>query len=124
MHTKGMSNKMNKNIKAKKRIAELKGFYTHLMVYIFINIMLVVVKIVGTTYNGESFMGPLWHFSTFLTPLAWGLGLAFHAIKVFRINPFFNKDWEERQIRKFMEEDRKEVEKYKQLDDGHGEKNL
>jgi len=35
----------------------------------------------------------------------WGLGLAFKAIKVFGMNPFFGKDWEERKIREFMKED-------------------
>ncbi len=111
--------KTDKSTKAKNRVKELKGFYTHLMVYIMINTMLTVVKLIGTYYYGETFMGPLWHFSTFATWLFWGIGLGFHAIKVFRMNPFFNKDWEERQIQKYMEEDRKEVEKYTHTSDGN-----
>jgi len=113
--------RINKNIKAKKRVKELKGFYTHLMVYVMINTMLTVIKIVGTSFYGDTFMGPLWHFSTFASWLFWGMGLSFHAIKVFKMNPFFNKDWEDQQIQRYMEEDRKEVEKYKQKGDGYGE---
>lgn len=106
----------DKKARAKKRVEELKGFFTHLMVFVFINTMLIVIKIVGTMYNGESFMGPIWHFSTFATPLFWGIGLAFHGLKVFGLNPFLGKQWEERQMQKFLEEDRKEVEKYKSID--------
>jgi hypothetical protein len=114
------TNNENKKTRAKKRVEELKGFYIHLMVYIFINTMIIIVKIVGTIYNGENFMGPLLHFSTFTTPILWGIGLAFHALKVFGLNPFLGKGWEQRQIQKYIEEDRKEVEKYKQKDDGYG----
>ncbi len=110
-------NGINKIAKAKKRVEELKSFYIHLTVYIMINTLITVIKIVGTTYNGETFMGPLFHFSTFASWLFWGIGLTFHAIKVFKMNPFFNKDWEERQIQKYMEEDRENVEKYKQMGD-------
>ncbi len=114
------TNKEHKSTRAKKRVAELKGFYTHLMLYLMINTMITVIKIVGTSYYGEYFMGPIWHFSTFASWLFWGIGLSFHAIKVFKISPFLNKGWEERQIQKYMEEDRKEVEKYKQFEDGNG----
>lgn len=109
METRGI----NKNAKAKKKVEALKGFYTHLMIYVVINSMLLAVKIVGNYYYGDYFMGPLWHFSTFASWLFWGMGLSFHAIKVFKGNPFFNKDWEDRQIQKYMEEDRSEVEKFK-----------
>jgi hypothetical protein len=115
------TNKIDKNAaKAKKKVKELKGFYMHLTIYIFINLLLIVVKLIGYQYYGDFFMGPVWHFSTFATPIFWGIGLAFHAIKVFNMNPFFSKEWESRQIRKYMEEDRKESEKYKKMDDGYG----
>ena len=101
---------MQKNVgdkyeRAKKRVEQIKGFYIHVMVYIVINTMITVIKIVGTTYYGENFMGPIWHFSTLATWLFWGIGLVLHGIMVFKFNHFFNKDWEERQIRKYLEED-------------------
>lgn len=103
---------MNKNTKAKKKVAALKGFYTHLLIYVVINSSLLVIKIIGSYYYGDYFMGPLWHFSTFATWLFWGVGLSFHAAKVFKKNPFFNKNWEDRQIQKYMDEDRSDVKKY------------
>lgn len=110
------SDRKDKKVRAKKRVEELKGFFTHLMVFAFINTMIIVIKIVGTIYNGESFMGPIWHFSTFATPLFWGIGLAFHGLKVFGSNRFLGRQWEQRQIQKFLEEDRKEIEKYNPID--------
>jgi cell division protein FtsW (lipid II flippase) len=103
----------SKLVRARRRVAELKGFYTHLMVYIVINTLLVVVKLVGTAYYGETFMGPFWHFSTFGVWLFWGIGLAFHAVKVFSLNPIFGKEWEEKQIQKFIEKEKNNTEKFR-----------
>ena len=114
------TNRSTKNAEAQKRVKELKGFYIHLIIYIFINLMILAAKIIGNHYYGDSFMGPVWHFSTFATPIFWGVGLVFHAIKVFQVNPFFSKEWESRQIQKYLEEDQKEVEKYKQRNGGNG----
>jgi len=54
-----------------------------------------------------------WQWPHFITLFAWGIGLAFHASKVFGFNPFLGKDWEESQIKKFMDEDKKEMDKFK-----------
>ena len=103
------TNGIDKNVaKAKKKVEELKGFYIHLTIFIVINLLLIAVKLIGHHYYGDA------------TPIFWGIGLAFHAIKVFNGNPFFSKEWESRQIRKYMEEDQKEAEKYKYMDDGYG----
>jgi hypothetical protein len=39
------------------------------------------------------------------TMLGWGIGVASHAMKVFNWFPFLNKDWEQRKIKQFMEEE-------------------
>lgn len=103
----------DKRQRAQQRVKQIKGFFTHATVYVIINTMLIVVKLVGTTYNGENFMGPIRHFSTLAPPLFWGIGLALHGIKVFRLNPLLNADWEKRQIQKYMKEDQNESEKFK-----------
>jgi len=99
--------------RAKKKVQEVKGFYVHLMVYVIINTMLIVVKVTGSMYYGETFMGSFWHFSTFAPPIFWGIGLGFHAVKVFSLNPILGKNWEERQIKKYMEGQKDEIEKYR-----------
>ena len=35
----------------------------------------------------------------------WGIGLLFNAAHAFRINPGFSKEWEERKIQQFLEEE-------------------
>ncbi|MFS4467983.1 2TM domain-containing protein [Maribacter sp. 2210JD10-5] len=98
---------------ARLKVAKIKGFYSHLTVYLVINTTLTITKLMGNSYYGETFMGPFWHFSTFATWFFWGIGLFFHGLKVFSANSAFMMKWEERQIQKFMENDRNEVEKFK-----------
>jgi len=102
-----------KKERAKKRVEELKGFYIHFMVYVLVNIMISVVIVVSHMYEGDNFFEALWDFATISTWLFWGIGVFFHALKVFSYNPFFNKEWEERQIQKFIEEDKQQSEKYR-----------
>jgi len=110
LREKSNGSKLNR---ARRRVAELKGFYTHLMVYIVINTIIVVVKLVGTSYYGETFMGPFWHFSTFGVWIFWGIGLVFHASRVFGFIPFLGRDWEDRQIQKIINQEKKEAEKFR-----------
>lgn len=103
----------NKKERAKKRVEELKGFYIHLMVYIFVNIMISTVIVVSHMYEGDNLIEAFFDFGTWSTWLFWGIGIFFHGFKVFSYNPFFNKEWEERQMQKYLEEDRNEAEKYR-----------
>jgi len=95
--------------RAKKRIEEIKGFYIHLAVYIAVNAF-IMINIALRSYNdSDSF----WEFGTFVTPVFWGIGLLFHAIHTFNLNPFFGKDWEQKQIQKYIDEDKREADKYR-----------
>lgn len=107
---KGKENKLER---AKKHVVELKGFYIHLVVYLAVNVFITTVKIIRNLSNGESFLEAFWDFGSFAVWLFWGIGLLFHGLKVFSYNPFFNKEWEERQISKYMEKEKKESEKYR-----------
>ncbi|WP_240905197.1 2TM domain-containing protein [Flagellimonas oceani] len=91
--------------RAKKRVDELKGFYIHLAIYIVINAFILV----NIYLRNDNF----WSWEHFITLIAWGVGLLFHASKTFGFNPFLSKDWEERQIQKYMDEDKEEMNKYK-----------
>lgn len=99
--------------RARKRIEELKGFYWHLAVYLAVNFFISFSKISRNMVNGESFTEGLFDFGTFAVWFFWGIGLAFHAMKVFSLNPIFGKEWEERQIKKFIEQEKKEAEKFR-----------
>lgn len=99
--------------RAKKRIEELKGFYWHLTSYLVVNLTISGFKIFRNLGNGETFGEAFFDFGTFAIWLFWGIGLAFHAAKVFSINPLFGKDWEEKQIQKYIENERKQAEKFR-----------
>lgn len=90
--------------RAKKRVNEIKGFYIHLAVYLVINIFILVN--IGLQSNN------FWHWGHFITPFFWGIGLFFHWINTFGKNPFFSKNWEERQIKKYMDRDREDANKF------------
>ena len=95
--------------RAKKRLDELKGFYIHLAVYIGVN-SFIMVNIAIRTYNdSDSF----WEFGTFVTPVFWGIGLLIHGLNTFRVNPFLGRDWEKKQIQKYMDEDKRELDKFR-----------
>ena len=95
--------------KAKKRVKEVKDFYTHLVVYITINLILIIINL-GVFQSGFTDIKiPKWPM--FTTPFFWGIGLFFHWLNVFKGSFKFFKDWENRKIKEFMD---REDEEFKQ----------
>lgn len=90
--------------RAKKRVEEIKGFYIHLAVYTVINVFILV----NIYLHSDHF----WQWPHFITLFGWGIGLALHGAKVFGYNILFGKDWEERQIQKYIDKDKKDADKY------------
>ncbi|MCM4165723.1 MULTISPECIES: 2TM domain-containing protein [unclassified Arenibacter] len=86
----------NKYFRAKERVAAIKKFYMGLMSYfVFIGFLAAL-----------NYWTDQWRYPWFLwAAFGWGIGLVFHAIKVFGLSPFFGKNWEERKIKEYMEED-------------------
>lgn len=82
--------------KALKQVKEIKGFYGHLTSYVIVLSILIYINL---TYSPE-YLWFIW------TMLGWGIGLLFHAMRVFNWVPFLNKEWEERKIKQFMEEEK------------------
>jgi len=82
--------------RAKKRVEELKGFYGHLIAYIIVITFFAVVNFL--TYPG------FWWF--LIIAFFWGIGLVSHAASIFLKGRVFSKDWEERKIKKYMEEEK------------------
>mgnify|MGYP001112246542 CR=1 FL=1 len=95
--------------RARKRIKDIKGFYSHLTVYVFVNIILQLFY-AGVFDNG-SFTGYIPFWVRFTTPGFWGLSLLIHYIVVFHGNFFskFYKKWEERKIQEYMAKEEKEL---------------
>jgi uncharacterized integral membrane protein len=93
---------LEKYNRAKKRVESIRGFYSHLLVFVVINVMILVVTAQNKTV--ESFFT----FSTFFTAFSWGVGLLAHALGVFGYNIFLGKDWEERKMKELIEKYKRE----------------
>jgi hypothetical protein len=96
------NNDEQRYVDAKKRVDEIKGFYGNLASYVVVNIFLMILNLLTSPEY-------LWFFWPLL---GWGIGIVFHGLKVFRISPFLNKEWEEKKIKQFMEEEKKNQQKW------------
>lgn len=86
---------------ALKRVKRIKGFYTHAMVYVVVNIMIVIINIQDLE-PGESYFQ--WH--NFITLFFWGIGLLSHGLSVFLPTMILGQNWEERKIKELMENEK------------------
>lgn len=84
-----------------KRVKRIKGFYSHLLVYIVINILIIIVN-VQSVDKGESYIS----LENFSTALFWGIGLAAHGLSVFGPNIVLGENWEEKKIKELMEKEK------------------
>ena len=78
---------------ARRRVRSLRGFYTHLLVYMLVNAGLVVLNLV--TSPGRWWFG--W------ATIGWGIGLLTHGIAVFAFGGWLGADWEQRKIREYLD---------------------
>jgi len=86
---------------ALKRVKKIKGFYTHAIVYVFVNIMIVFLNVKNLD-PGETYF----QFKNFMTAFFWGIGLVAHGFSVFVPNWIIGQNWEERKIKEFMEKEK------------------
>lgn len=84
--------------RAAKKVKRIKGFYSHALVYIVINLMIVAINIQNLS-PGESYFQ--WH--NFTTLGFWGIGLLAHGMSVFVPDFILGKNWEERKIKEYMD---------------------
>ena len=86
-----------KYLRAKKRVDNLKGFYSNLISYCLVIPFLIFINLMTS---------PDYHWFCF-PMFGWGIGICFHAFGVFNHKLGLGKDWEERKIREFMDNDNK-----------------
>ncbi len=86
----------NKYTRAKQRVAQIKKFYTGLISY-----ALFIPALAFLNYYINELRHPWFLWAAF----GWGIGLFFQGMKAFRWFSFFGKEWEEKKLKKFMEEE-------------------
>ena len=90
---------------AYRKVKKIKGFYSHLRVYILVNIIIIVSSL-NKSYVGDHFViRGFRDWEIYSTAFFWGIGLAIHAFTVFGPDVFFGKDWEEKKIQKYMDQE-------------------
>ncbi|WP_394750532.1 2TM domain-containing protein [Spongiimicrobium salis] len=80
--------------KAKEKVEAIKGFYGNLLAYCIVIPILIVVNYRTTDFPWAIFPA-----------LGWGFGVTAHGLEAFGYNPLFGKQWEERKMREFMDDD-------------------
>lgn len=83
--------------RVRKRVRDMKSFYTHLVVYVIVNGLLIILWAISDR-----------GFPWFLFPLAgWGIGLFFHWYNIFVENGILGRSWEERKVKELVEKERR-----------------
>ena len=93
----------NTYLKAKRRVGEIKKFYISLLSY-----AIFIIFLAGLNYYINGLRNPWFLWAAF----GWGIGLFFQGMKAFRWFSIFGKEWEEKKVQKFMEEDKRRNENF------------
>lgn len=84
--------------KAKKRVEELKKFYSNLVTYISVNLVLIIINLVTSP-------GSLWFY---WVTIFWGIAILLHASRVFIFKgKFLGEEWEQKKIKEIIEREEK-----------------
>ncbi len=81
-----------KYVRAKEKVERIKKFYGNLTSYCVVIPALAIFNYI--TSNRLSWV--------FFPAIGWGIGILFHAMEVFDLNPILGKKWEEKKIKEFM----------------------
>ena len=84
---------------ARKRAHQLRDFYTHVSIFVLVNVFLLALNLL-TSPDHLWFYWPL---------LGWGIGLGAHAVSVFGVGSVWGQEWEERKIQEIMERDQQRM---------------
>lgn len=101
-----------KFLRAKTKVDNLRSFYIHLIVYLFANTVITVIKIGRNLHNGETLGEAIFDFATVALWLTWGMAIAFHAFYVYGFDYFFGRNWEEERLRQYMDEEEEHLKHY------------
>lgn len=78
--------------RAKEKVEKIKGFYSNLTSYLIVLPILAYINFRSSDFPWVIFPA-----------LGWGFGVVAHGMEAYGYNPFMGKNWEERKIREFMD---------------------
>ena len=86
--------------RAVKRVKDYRDFYSHVIVYVIVNVVLVVIDVRDGDKGDISFLGLNWAFWPLL---GWGIAVVLQGLQLFG----FGSRWEERKLKSLLEEERR-----------------
>ncbi len=104
----GSKKEVSKFERAQQRIGLIRGFYNHLTIFVIINAALLLFKkelmavFVGDIAYSNPDVSNWVNWNLYI----WAVILLVHAVLVFGNFSFLGKKWEERQIQKYIDEDK------------------
>lgn len=87
---------------AYRKVKRIKGFYSHLKIYVIVNIIIIASNLNGDFFRNGIHESGLFSWHTYSTAVFWGIGLVAHALSVFGRDIFFSDDWEQKKIQQYM----------------------
>ena len=94
---------MNKKyLEAKKKVKSLRKFYMHLFIFLIVNMTLLFKLIL--LEKDESLDTFVWLVLNIM--ITWSIGVIIHAWYVFDGKILFSKNYEERKIKEYMQNDK------------------
>jgi hypothetical protein len=81
-------------LRAERRVDELCGFYSHILIYCLVNTGLFLINFVYAPHH-------LWFFYPLF---GWGIGLLYHGLNIYRCC-LWSERWKERTIAKLIEKE-------------------
>lgn len=76
-------------------VRDIKGFYSHLVIYGVVIIALFGLNLIRSPG----------HYWAIWPAIGWGAGIIFHGLNIFEVFNLFGADWEKRQIEKRLKND-------------------
>lgn len=104
-----MDSKISKEeryLRAKKRVDELKSFYIHFGVYIAVNVFLSSRQVYEDLQDGFTISESISDLNIYWVWIFWGIGIFFHALRVFGSHLLLGSNWEDKKINEFMNENK------------------
>ena len=92
---------------AATKVKKIVRFYRLLAIYCVVNLYIVYFNIQNLN-PGESYF----QFKNFGTAFFWGIGLTIYGARIFRPDLFFGAEWEERKIKKIMQKEQLQTQKW------------
>jgi len=88
--------------RAQARVRRIRSFYSNVITFILVNILLFVINLISNPYN-------LWFY---WVTIIWGFVLIVQAINIFTIRDhFLGEEWEKKKIKDLIDKEKKDQSK-------------